>query len=1010
MGYYGGDAGFSLFNENSRDRWRPAQLGALGALIGHWSIPRQPPALVSLPTGTGKTAVAVAAPHLLTAARVLVVVPSRDLRKQTVEAFKSQDVLRHVGALCGAGNPSVLELIGVTSDWQQVRDADVVVALPNAISPAYYTDGEPPPRGLFDLVIVDEAHHSPAPTWRAILEHFGDADALLLTATPRRRDRQRLPGTELYHYPVSLALSNGFYKPVHPTILDLPPAPTQGSTDRMIAVEAIRIANEPDHATSSVMIRARTRKRAAALADLYRSLGMEVETLHGGMDDGQREALVGRIRSGECRAVAVVDMLGEGFDLPRLRIAAYHDKHRSLVATTQFLGRLARVDVAYPQASVLVTVRDIDMHPHLQGAVRELYAEDADWVQVLPGLIDDEIAEAAADRAYVAEFGAAPPSLALNAITPACSVVLYEVDTQHGYEPPIVNGEVPESLLEGGRLNGQSIIYSSMNQANSTLVVVTTATNRPRWHASSPGLDTPTYDLHLVTWIPSPRIDEPHLLLINSADGAIRNQLRTALGAEQYARTTDPRRLQEAFDALDRISVSSVGVRNTYRGSAGVPSYTMFAGSGVDRGLRAADTDQRALGHAIAQVGSGRGAFSAGVATGKSKYWEGRYLSLRNYEVFAADLASRYWLPTTSAAGRLLPNVTRGRRLTAFPDSEVAVIEHSPGLRTMDWRTLDGRPVESLELHLDTSQERTAERLPVVAIDPAKPEEEAWNGYQDTDGDFHCSGAALEIKMGFFGSTLQLEQLLSAKPPTIFFLDSQTCIGSVLYESRDERTTLPAILYNSLKWDQVNLQAETKKKADEKGLGHSVHEELEDYLRRQPKRANHRWILGNDGPGEIADYIVVEVDPGRRVNLSLWHAKATEGAKPGVRVKDMQTVAQQAVKSRGYITDPRFWRTVGARMTGDDTPRISVVEGNERLLLILCGQDPEHPKWGFAHRPPPIAAGRIAIAQPGLSISMLRTDLSGGAPTIAAKQVREFLTVLHDAASSIAEIELLSSE
>jgi hypothetical protein len=97
-------------------------------------------------------------------------------------------------------------------------------------------------------------------------------------------------------------------------------------------------------------------------------------------------------------------------------------------------------------------------------------------------------------------------------------------------------------------------------------------------------------------------------------------------------------------------------------------------------------------------------------------------------------------------------------------------------------------------------------------------------------------------------------------------------------------------------------------------------------------------------------------------------------------------------------------------MTGGDTPAISVVEGNERLLRILCGQNPEHPKWGFAHRPPPIAAGRIAIAQPGLSISMLRADLGGGAPTIAAKQVREFLTVLHDAASSIAEIELLSSE
>jgi hypothetical protein len=436
----------------------------------------------------------------------------------------------------------------------------------------------------------------------------------------------------------------------------------------------------------------------------------------------------------------------------------------------------------------------------------------------------------------------------------------------------------------------------------------------------------------------------------------------------------------------------------------------MFSGSGVDRGLRAADTDQRALGHAIAQVGSGRGAFSAGVATGRSKYWEGRYLSLRNYEVFAADLASRYWLPTASAAGRLLPNVTRGRRLTAFPESGVAVIEHSPSIRNMDWRTVDGRPVEAFELHVDVSRTRTVEHLPMIAVDPMSPAEPAWEGYQDTEGSFHCAGQTLEVRLGFFGSLLLLEELLTAKPPTIFFLDGHTAIGPVLYESRGQRTTLPPLAYNWLSWEGVDLEAETRKKAEEKKLGRSIHEELETYLRDEPKRAKHRWIVCNDGAGEIADYIVIEVDPGRQVTLSLWHAKAAENTKPGVRVNDMQTVTQQAVKSRGYITDPAFWRTVGARLAGHDSPKITIVEGNERLLRILCGQVSNHPNWGFAHRPPPIAAGRIGIAQPGLSISMLRTALNESVPTIAAKQVREFLTVLHDAASTVAEIELLTSE
>lgn len=71
------------------------------------------------------------------------------------------------------------------------------------------------------------------------------------------------------------------------------------------------------------------------------------------------------------------------------------------------------------------------------------------------------------------------------------------------------------------------------------------------------------------------------------------------------------------------------------------------------------------------------------------------------------------------------------------------------------------------------------------------------------------------------------------------------------------------------------------------------------------------WILCNDGAGEIADYIVLEVDPGPKVALSLWHAKATRDAAPTVRIKDMQEVTAQAIKSRRWATDRTLWSEVG---------------------------------------------------------------------------------------------------
>jgi superfamily II DNA or RNA helicase len=100
--------------------------------------------------------------------------------------------------------PAVHELVHRVQDWQEIEQYEVVVASPSTISPIHYPES-PPPENLFDLVIIDEAHHSSAPTWRAILEHFSAAKALLLTATPRRLDGQRLPGEHIYHYVAGVA-------------------------------------------------------------------------------------------------------------------------------------------------------------------------------------------------------------------------------------------------------------------------------------------------------------------------------------------------------------------------------------------------------------------------------------------------------------------------------------------------------------------------------------------------------------------------------------------------------------------------------------------------------------------------------------------------------------------------------------------------------------------------------------------------------------------------------------
>ena len=158
------------------------------------------------------------------------------------------------------------------------------------------------------------------------------------------------------------------------------------------AVEQLRsdISQNYDHL---VMARVNEKPKAEELLAIYQSIAPEFNPIvvHSDLTSSQNNQKLEELKTRHSRIVICVDMLGEGFDLPELKIAAFHDIRKSLPITLQFAGRFTRssYDEELGEASFIVNIADVDVNTELS----ELYAQDANWNLLLSSISSGEISE-----------------------------------------------------------------------------------------------------------------------------------------------------------------------------------------------------------------------------------------------------------------------------------------------------------------------------------------------------------------------------------------------------------------------------------------------------------------------------------------------------------------------------------------------------------------------------------------------------------------------------------------
>lgn len=208
------------------------------------------------------------------------------------------------------------------------------------------------------LILLDEAHHASAGTWRTITDFFPNALYVGLTATPERLDGRGLdhlfkaivPGPS-----VRWLIDNGYLAPFriwsHPgpdlrsikiTAGDYNQGALEDAMDKPhlvgdIVQHYLQIANGTQAVAFCVSV-----KHAVNLAEAFRAAGVAAEEIDGAASKGHRSDVIARFRSGEIRVLTSIDLLGEGFDLPAMQTAILARPTASLGLLTQQVGRPLR--------------------------------------------------------------------------------------------------------------------------------------------------------------------------------------------------------------------------------------------------------------------------------------------------------------------------------------------------------------------------------------------------------------------------------------------------------------------------------------------------------------------------------------------------------------------------------------------------------------------------------------------------------------------------------------------
>lgn len=215
----------------------------------------------------------------------------------------------------------------------------------------------------FNTIVVDEAHHAAASTYKNVLNYFSDAFRIGFTATPKRADNVRLDDVfdEIvfeknmydlicegylatpvpYRFTSSVDISDVKIYGGDYAVGELSNAVNVEARHEVCVQAYEKIAQEAGHSPSTIVFCVDV-AHANALAEYFCSRGIESKAISGKSVD--RDLIIDDHKAGKFKVLTNCQVAVEGYDDPGIELVIMARPTRSTIFYAQAVGRGARLD------------------------------------------------------------------------------------------------------------------------------------------------------------------------------------------------------------------------------------------------------------------------------------------------------------------------------------------------------------------------------------------------------------------------------------------------------------------------------------------------------------------------------------------------------------------------------------------------------------------------------------------------------------------------------------------